>query len=208
VNRAARAIYIPLRLVWRGGKSLWVGAQLLKLRAKGVRGGRPMLHGKVLIYSSATGSITLGEGVVLAASTRANSLEARGPVILRTLTPGASIVIGDDSGLTSSTISASTRVVIGRRVLIGSGVLITDSDHHVVRPDAGQSRRHLGLPKPNLEDRVVIEDDVFVGARSIILKGVRIGEGSVIGAGSVVSSDVPPYSIAAGNPCRVVGDVS
>ncbi len=52
-----------------------------------------------------------------------------------------------------------------------------------------------------------IEDDVFIGARSIVLKGVTIGRGSVIGAGSVVSRDIAPNTIAAGNPCVPVGKV-
>ncbi|WP_233191214.1 MULTISPECIES: DapH/DapD/GlmU-related protein [unclassified Cryobacterium] len=64
------------------------------------------------------------------------------------------------------------------------------------------------MPAPVIGDRVVIEDDVFLGARSIVLKGVRIGTGSVIGAGSVVSRSIPPGSIAAGNPCRVIGKIA
>src|SRR5690606_8125339 len=77
----------------------------LLLHARGVRGERPTVLGRVLVYSATTGSIRLGNDVVLAATPRSNSLEARGPVILRTLRPSASITIGRDSGLTSTTIS-------------------------------------------------------------------------------------------------------
>ena len=51
---------------------------------------------------------------------------------------------------------------------------------------------------------VIIEDDVWIGARAIILPGVIIGKGSVIGAGAVVAKSIPPYSVAVGNPARVV----
>jgi acetyltransferase-like isoleucine patch superfamily enzyme len=53
---------------------------------------------------------------------------------------------------------------------------------------------------------IVIEDDVFIGARAIILKGVTIGKGCVVGAGAVVAKSVPPYSVVVGNPAKVVGD--
>jgi acetyltransferase-like isoleucine patch superfamily enzyme len=205
VKLRARRVARPIaRAVRRGSDSV----RFFALRASGVIGGRPRLLGRVRVFSAARGSIALGERVVLAASIGSNSLEARGPVILRTLNPSASILVGDDTGVTSSTISAAGEIMIGNRVLIGSGVIITDSDHHIVRPPPGESRRYLGLPEFRPEDCVVIEDDVFIGARSIVLKGVRIGRGAVIGAGSVVSNDIPPHSIAAGNPCRVVGRTS
>jgi len=54
------------------------------------------------------------------------------------------------------------------------------------------------------DGRVVIEDDTWIGANTLILKNVRIGEGSIIGAGSVVTKDIPPYSIAVGNPAKVI----
>lgn len=176
------------------------------MRRAGVRvGANVRSYGRVCVARTGGSTIFLAENVVLNADVRRNTLEARGPVILKTLSPRARLSIGKDSGITSATISAAWDVSIGDRVLIGAGVLITDSDHHVVNPPAGVSRRHLGSPKSHAEHRVSIGNDVFIGARAIVLKGVSIGERSVIGAGSVVASDIPAGVIAAGNPCRVLG---
>ena len=90
-------------------------------------------------------------------------------------------------------------VTIGNNVLIGSGCLITDTDAH---PIDWRERRLSNNTKAVAP--VVIGDDVFIGARSIILKGVHIGNRSVIGAGSVVTKDIPADSIAAGNPAVIV----
>jgi len=179
------------------------------LRRSGVNLGRDVrVIGRPFLRLAERGSIRLGDRVVLNSRPAANTLEARGPVILRTVLPGSRIAVGDDTGMTSATISAAGIIRIGARVLIGAGVIITDSDHHPVRPPAGTPRRFAGFPAPKSEHCVVIEDDVFIGARSIVLKGVRIGAGAVVGAGSVVSRDIPPGSIAAGNPAMVVGSVS
>ncbi|TFC33952.1 acyltransferase [Cryobacterium sp. TMT2-42-4] len=179
------------------------------LRFRGVQAPQSVqLHGRVRVFACPGSRVSLGENVILNASARRNTLEARGPILIRTTNGRAQLLIGNDTGMTSMTISASQEIVIGDRVLIGAGVIITDSDHHVVRPPIGVSRRFLPMPAPVIGDRVVIEDDVFLGARSIVLKGVRIGTGSVIGAGSVVSRSIPPGSIAAGNPCRVIGKIA
>jgi acetyltransferase-like isoleucine patch superfamily enzyme len=165
-------------------------------------------YGRASVFVKRGSNIKLGKNVVLASTIASNNLEIRGRVILRTFHENALISIGQDSGLSGASISSASRIDIGERVLLGSGVIITDSDHHVVSPPPGISRRHLGFPKPKVSDGIFIESDVFVGARSIILKGVRIGTGSVIGAGSVVTCDIPPQSIAAGNPCKVVRQIS
>lgn len=94
--------------------------------------------------------------------------------------------------------------MIGNNGLIGSGYLITDSDACPIDSDA----RIQNLPNTTKQSPVEIEDDVFIGARSIILKGVKIGKGSIVGAGSVVSSDVPAYSIVAGNPAKFIRKIT
>ena len=179
------------------------------LRHRGVQAPKSVrVYGRIRVFCAPGSRVSLGEKVILNASARRNTLEARGAVLIRTTNRNAQLTIGNHTGMTSATVSASQEIAIGDRVLIGAGVLITDSDHHVVRPPIGTSRRFLAMPEPVLGDRVVIEDDVFLGARSIVLKGVTIGKGSVIGAGSVVSRSIPPGSIAAGNPCRVIGTIA
>jgi len=167
-----------------------------------------VITGPVGWFRASGSMISLGRGVVLNSRPSRNTLEARGATLVRTIFPGARISIGPDSGLTCPTISAAHEVSIGARVLMGSGVIVTDSDHHPVDIAPFDSRRHAGIPKPSPSDTVTIEDDVFVGARSIILKGVTIGRGSVIGAGSVVARSVPPGVLAAGNPCRVLRELT
>lgn len=119
---------------------------------------------------------------------------------IRTVGHGARIEIGEHVGISGCTISAGKSIRIGNYVLIGSGAVITDGDAHPVDPD----ERRAGVLCERKE--IVIEDDVFIGARAMVLKGVRIGRGSVIGAGAVVTKSIPAYSVAVGVPAKVVGD--
>jgi len=127
-----------------------------------------------------------------------NSIGVFQKVMLKINRPTASLIIGNHVGMSGCSVAVSERIEIGNYVLIGSGCLITDSDAHPIDP---AQRRSNGSCKTR---PIIIEDDVFIGARSIILKGVRIGHGSVIGAGSVVSSNIPSMVIAAGNPAQVI----
>ncbi|WP_310589011.1 acyltransferase [Dyadobacter crusticola] len=122
-------------------------------------------------------------------------------VTIKAMVPGARITIGNDVGMSGVSISCRTQITIGDNTLLGSGAVITDNDAHGIHPDF---RNNQGAIKAK---PVHIAKDVFIGARSLILKGVTIGEGAVVGAGSVVSKDVPSMAIVAGNPARIVGDV-
>jgi acetyltransferase-like isoleucine patch superfamily enzyme len=145
-------------------------------------------------------SISIGKNFIACSDVRRNSLGVFQRVIIKTVGHGAKIVIGDDVGISGCTISAATSITIGNHVLLGSGCLVTDSDAHPIDPEE-RRQGGGGVSKP-----IVIEDDVFVGARAMILKGVTIGKGSVVGAGAVVAKSVPPYSIVVGNPAKIVGD--
>lgn len=92
------------------------------------------------------------------------------------------------------------KVVIGNDVLIGSRVLITDHSHGKLEESTVPFVQRPLLSK----GPVVIKDNVWIGENTSILSGVTIGEGSIIAANAVVTHDVPPYSIAAGVPARVI----
>lgn len=114
----------------------------------------------------------------------------------------AKLHIGENVGISGSTISATQEITIGNNVLIGSGCVICDSDAHPLNP------LERNCPQKTHKSPIVIEDNVFIGARTIVLKGVTIGANSVIGAGSVVSKSIPNDVIAAGNPCKIIKRVN
>jgi maltose O-acetyltransferase len=113
---------------------------------------------------------------------------------------GSAVTLGEGTHLNNGVvlISEGPGIVIGKRGLVGPGVHMYDSDFHALNP----AERRTHEPRRGL---VVIEDDVFIGSNAIILKGVRIGAGSVVGAGAVVTADVPSGATVVGNPARLVG---
>jgi maltose O-acetyltransferase len=111
--------------------------------------------------------------------------------------PGSGLEIGDHSGLgVNSWIGVAK---IGKDVIMGPEVMIISKNH--IHSDLTKPMRVQGShpPKP-----VIIEDDVWIGARVIILPGRKIGRGAIVGAGSVVTKDVPPYAIVGGNPVKIL----
>lgn len=100
-------------------------------------------------------------------------------------------------------ITCNISVTIGARCLIASDVVIMDDDGHPV--DWRERHNHWPqTPKDRLGAQIVIEDNVWIGARAIILKGVHIGSGAVVGAGAVVTHDIPPAVIVAGVPAKFI----
>ena len=128
---------------------------------------------------------------------------------VRTLTNNGEIHIGDNVGISSASIRSKKRITIGNNVNIGADCLIIDTDAH---PHDYIRRRRTYWESVSgeiyeesiLSAPIVIEDDVWIGARYQILKGVHIGARSIIAAGSVVVSDIPPGEIWGGNPARFI----
>lgn len=114
--------------------------------------------------------------------------------------PGAKIFVGARTWINNNfrAIAEHRSITIGRDCRIGPNVEVLDSDFHGLEP------HQRNISRPEWAKPVVIEDNVFVGGNVVILKGVRVGTGSVIANGSVVTKDVPPMTVVGGNPARVV----
>jgi acetyltransferase-like isoleucine patch superfamily enzyme len=143
-------------------------------------------------------SIIIGDYFIANSRFSSNSIGCFQPVLLNARYPSAKIIIGNNVGISGCTIKAMEFVKIGNNVLIGSGALICDNDSHPLLPEDRcdyTKTKH----KP-----IIIEDDVFIGARAIINKGITIGRGAIVAAGSVVSRNVPPFSIVGGNPAKLI----
>ena len=156
----------------------------LYLHAVTQRGERTRTIGRPRIQND--GTLILGNDVIL------RSVNV--PVELCT-EDGASLTIGDGCSINYGvSIGATSNIVIGSRVRIGPYAMIIDCEFHDVHQ---RERRPPSKP-------VVIEDDVWIGAKASVMPGVRIGRGSIVGTGVVVTQDVEPYTVVAGVPAKVV----
>lgn len=162
-----------------------------KARLIGVKLGRNVsFNGKTRIERFKHSVIEIGNGVTFNAHPLHNQL-CRSCNILHTMTDYARIHIGNHTGFSSVCIKSEKEVFIGNNVTIGANTVIMDSDIHGDILHTHSASIH-------------ISDNVFIGMDSRILKGVTIGEGAIIGAGSIVNKDIPAHAIAAGVPCKVV----
>lgn len=158
-------------------------------------------HGLPLIQKYKNSTIKIGANFVACSNPKNNTIGVFQKVIIKTNKNQAVIHIGNHVGISGATLSSDTQITIGDNVLIGSGVLITDSDAHSINPKFRSDKSKI------MSSPIIIKDDVFIGARSIVLKGVTIEKGALIGAGSIVSKDVEAFAIVAGNPAKKIGDV-
>ena len=155
------------------------------------------INGRLFCVSNSKNGIIIGKGVSI------NSCRSSNPIGGDTKTQlfakgNAMIRIGDGSGISNATLFACESIVVGKNVFIGGSTKIYDTDFHWIDFKERISKKD-GITRP-----VEIKDGAFIGAHSIILKGVTIGEKSVVGAGSVVTKDIPNGEIWAGNPARFI----
>jgi acetyltransferase-like isoleucine patch superfamily enzyme len=143
------------------------------------------------------GTIEIGKGVCI----NSHGVDSiRGTQIF--VSKGAKLKMGDCSGVTATSLNCTVGITLGNHVKIGAGSLLFDTDFHSTdwkdRINDGKDQNRINKAP------IFIEDHVFIGARSIICKGVRIGEHTVIAAGSVVVKDIPANCLAGGNPCKII----
>ena len=124
--------------------------------------------------------------------------DPRGSYSFSTITVGDDVYLGPGVVLMAS----NSAIRIGNKVMFGPGVVVIGGDHNT--SPVGKFMRDVIQKRPEDDSPVVIEDDVWVGSRAIVLKGVTIGRGAIIGAGAVVTRSVPPYAVVVGTPGRVV----
>ena len=145
------------------------------------------------------GRVTIGSGVTINSSYGANPTGINSRTSLYVL-PGATLSIGDGVGMSNCVIAAARSVSIGNNVMIGTDVKIYDTDFHSSDFDERMENDRAKIPCAPVE----IADGAFIGSGAIILKGVRVGRRSVVGAGSVVTRDVPDGEVWAGNPAKFI----
>jgi acetyltransferase-like isoleucine patch superfamily enzyme len=173
--------YARLKAPWHRRRFAAFGRGSILVRPRVIKGGRKIAIGaRCLIYPDASLSVERDAWA----------------------TPGPRLIFGDGVVLQSNvTITCAESIELGPSAAIGGNTLISDNDHTI----DGTAETPLG--NPIVTTPVVIGRGVWVGNNCAIVRGARIGEFSVIGANSVVRSEIPPYSIAVGAPARVVGQV-
>jgi len=197
--------YKAARRVWRRGAAIWHAlATRWVFLTENVQHGSFTARG-IPFVSVARGAVCgIGDGVSFNSELSANPIGRSGRCILF-VDRGAELRIGNDVGMGGCAIVARKRVEIGDRAKLGGGTCIYDTDFHSLDPSSRADSvrdREATVHKP-----VRIGSDVFVGAHTTILKGVSIGDRSIVGACSVVTRDIPPDEIWAGNPARFVRKV-
>ena len=157
------------------------------------------LVGRPIVTVARDSYMEFGADLRLNSAQRANPLGCFQPCVLRTLRAGARLVLGRRVGLSSAVVCAAQHIEIGESTILGAGAMVADTDFHQPVGEWEWNNDFAAGARP-----VRIGRGVFIGARAIVLKGVAIGDRARIGAGAVVTRDVPAGAVVAGNPARVL----
>lgn len=172
------------------------------LKMWGVKLGKKVKVGvSPIIMRQAEAEIELKDGVSLNGTAYENCVCSGNKMVLASLRPKAKIVIGKGTGISCSSIIATKGIFIGENVNIGAGCCIIDSDFHPIDLLERRDSTNWGLSK-----EIYIQNDVWLGAEVMVLKGVTIGQGAVVAARSLVMKDVPAFTMVAGSPAKIVKD--
>ena len=173
-------------------------ANMVNMSRKHVTHGENLvLSGRISLHGS--GTIAIGNNVTIHSKPSVNPTACGTQTFLRAEAPGK-ILVGNNVGISHSAITSYESITIDDDVLIGSNCMVTDTDFHSVEYDY-----RMEHPDTHVKSAPVhICKGAFIGARSIILKGVTVGEKSVVAAGSVVTKDVPPSELWGGCPAKFI----
>ena len=159
---------------------------------------------KGILFVRNKGCMQLGKEIRINSSLISNPIGGSTKTCLVTYSLGARLVIGDRVFMSNAAIVANREISIQDDVYIGASVKIYDTDFH----STYWYNRVLGAKDPDIQSKpVTIKKYAFIGAHSIVLKGVTIGQGAVIGAGSVITRDVGDFEMWGGNPARCIRNI-
>ena len=181
----------------------------LKFTLSGVEFGKNLTAiCKIYLYLGENARVTIGSNCTITSGEGINPL-CRTQRAMIYAEPNARITVGNDTGMSSPCIRAETSITIGDNVKIGGDCILLDTDAHnldwKIRRSTEIASNGQTIDCASASSMpIVIEDDVMIGTRSIILKGVTIGARSIIAAGSVVTKSIPADCIAGGNPAKVI----
>lgn len=171
-------------------------------------GKNTLIHNQLYLIKHPTANITIGDNFVFTSGEAFNPLcrNIRGCIYAN---ENSVINIGNNVGISSACLWAKEKIEIGNNVKIGGDCIVMDTDAHSLdfRIRNSKQTNEEGQPLDATMAKskpIIIEDDVLIGTRCIILKGVTIGARSIIGSGSIVTKDIPSDCIAAGNPCKII----
>jgi acetyltransferase-like isoleucine patch superfamily enzyme len=190
-----------LRNLWSIHLTTLVMKLILKFQSKKVSFYSDVIFkGYPILQIEKNTNLKIGKNVSFTSINRGYHLNLQNPMKLMLDKKGAEIIIGDNTRIKGTCIHAQESIRIGKNCLIAGNCQIIDSNGHELSFENVKDRINTkGKTKP-----IVIEDNVWIGANTFVLPGVTIGEGSVIGAGSIVASNIPSYSFARGNPAVVI----
>jgi len=165
----------------------------ISLRRNGVIFGPGLIiNGRVYIQNN--GKLIIGNNVIINSGERYSPIGGSSKTIL-CVYPDAVLEIGDNVGISNSSITVQQRVIIESGVMIGASCNIWDTDFHSLDPKIRGTAMDRGRKKA-----VVIRRNAFIGAHSILLKGASIGQSAILGAGSITSATIGDCEVWSGNP--------
>jgi len=183
VNISVRMATVYWCTAWARLAAKWWGVHL---------GQRCKFAGKTFFRRHPNSYITIGHDCEFMSRFASNLIGLHRPCIISTLKENAGVNIGDRCGFSGTVIGCAAKITLGKDVRCGANTLITDTDWHSDDARTGS------------DSAVTIERNVWLSVNVTVLKGVTIGENTVVAAGSVVTKSLPPNVIAAGIPAKVI----